>query len=273
MPAPAESLARVPLGARVVVRHLIEEGERATDALGELVARDDESVTVQTRRGPVRIQLADVVLAKPVPPTPGRGWRVASFLRRAGVAVLDLDGVLRDFDNASPTELGMTPEELVEIAFALPEVGQMITGRATYLDWNGALRERLLELGHPPELAAGVARAWREDMGSTIGPTVALVDELRGAGVPVFVLTNGTDRVPEELESIGLGHLVPGLLNSHVLGFAKPAPEVYAAAHAEIERHLGRTVGRAEVHFTDDRPANVDAARVFGWQARVFTLP
>ena len=44
-------------------------------------------------------------------------------------------------------------------------------------------------------------------------------------------------------------------------------------AHAEIERRLGRTVGRGEVHFTDDRPANVDAARVFGWQARVFTLP
>ena len=101
----------------------------------------------------------------------------------------------------------------------------------------------------------------------------AIVDELINAGTPTFIFTNGTDRVPTELERVGLSHLVPVLLNSHTLGFAKPTPEAFAGAHAEIESRLGRAVGRAEVHFTDDNPANVDAARVFGWQARVFTRP
>ena len=76
-----------------------------------------------------------------------------------------------------------------------------------------------------------------------------------------------------ELERMGLSRLLPVLLSSHTHGVAKPDPTAFARAHAEIESRLGRTVGRAEVHFTDDSPANVDAARVFGWQSRVFTLP
>nr|WP_281497031.1 hypothetical protein [Ornithinimicrobium sp. F0845] len=62
----------MPLGTRVVVRYLIEDGERATDALGELVERTEEQVVIQTRRGPERVPLAQVLLAKPVPPPPPR---------------------------------------------------------------------------------------------------------------------------------------------------------------------------------------------------------
>jgi hypothetical protein len=62
----------MPLGTRVVVRYLIEGGQRASDALGVLVERDDTTVVVQTRRGPERIALADVLLSKPVPPPPPR---------------------------------------------------------------------------------------------------------------------------------------------------------------------------------------------------------
>ena len=98
-PVPAPALITAPIGTRVVVRHLIEGGERATDSLGELVARDGTSLTVQTRRGRVRIPLADIVVGKPVPPADAR-WRVASFLQRARVAVLDLDGVIRTHDAA-----------------------------------------------------------------------------------------------------------------------------------------------------------------------------
>lgn len=66
----ASRLMALPLGTRVVVRYLIENGDRATDALGYLLERDDEHVVVETRRGPEQIVLADVLLAKPVPPPP-----------------------------------------------------------------------------------------------------------------------------------------------------------------------------------------------------------
>ncbi|GLY44254.1 hypothetical protein Amsp01_102770 [Amycolatopsis sp. NBRC 101858] len=63
-------LRELPLGTRVVVRYRIDGG--FTDALGNLVARDDTTCTVDTRRGPVVVDLSAVALAKPVPPPPVR---------------------------------------------------------------------------------------------------------------------------------------------------------------------------------------------------------
>lgn len=65
-----EVLPGIEPGTRVVVRYLIEGGERATDVVGPLLARDAESLTVDGRRGRVRIPLADVVAAKWAPPAP-----------------------------------------------------------------------------------------------------------------------------------------------------------------------------------------------------------
>jgi hypothetical protein len=56
------------LGDRLVVR--AHHGDGAQDALGDLVERTPDIVTVATRRGPVEVRLADVVAAKPVPPPP-----------------------------------------------------------------------------------------------------------------------------------------------------------------------------------------------------------
>ncbi|KQS08247.1 hypothetical protein DEJ13_06710 [Curtobacterium sp. MCLR17_007] len=61
-------LGEVAIGDRVVVRAL--HGDGASDALGELVARTPDTVTIDTRRGLVAIDLADVVAAKRVPPPP-----------------------------------------------------------------------------------------------------------------------------------------------------------------------------------------------------------
>ncbi|ROS46076.1 hypothetical protein [Curtobacterium sp. PhB78] len=56
------------IGDRLVVR--AHHGDGAQDALGDLVARTPDTVTIATRRGPVEVRLADVVAAKPVPPPP-----------------------------------------------------------------------------------------------------------------------------------------------------------------------------------------------------------
>lgn len=56
------------LGDRLVVR--ARSGAGARDALGALSARTADTVTIETRRGPVDVPLADVVAAKQVPPPP-----------------------------------------------------------------------------------------------------------------------------------------------------------------------------------------------------------
>jgi len=55
-------------GTRIVVRYRTEG--MMTDALGYLVWVDDTNCVVETKRGPVEIALADVALAKAVPPPP-----------------------------------------------------------------------------------------------------------------------------------------------------------------------------------------------------------
>ena len=69
--------AALPLGSRVVVRWRLETPDEATgatltDAVGTLATRDQETLTVETSRGPVTIERGRVVAAKEVPPRPAR---------------------------------------------------------------------------------------------------------------------------------------------------------------------------------------------------------
>ena len=62
-------------GHRVVVRYLLPSGQ-ATDALGELLEADAETVVVDGKRGVERIARADIVAAKEVPPPPAPRPRI-----------------------------------------------------------------------------------------------------------------------------------------------------------------------------------------------------
>ncbi|PPK98815.1 acetyltransferase (GNAT) family protein [Kineococcus xinjiangensis] len=75
-------------GARVVVRHLLNDGS-ASDALGELLAADAQTLVVATRRGTVRVARSAVLAAKAVPPPPQRPERP-----HRAVGVADLERVM-----------------------------------------------------------------------------------------------------------------------------------------------------------------------------------
>ncbi len=71
--------AGLTVGGRVTVRHRLPASDGAagaagwaTDVVGELVSRDDETLVVTGRSGPVPVRRADVVAAKDVPPPPSR---------------------------------------------------------------------------------------------------------------------------------------------------------------------------------------------------------
>ena len=84
-----DTLRHVPIGQRVTVRRL-DDG-RPTDTVGVVVGSDEESVTLDTRHGPVRVELSTVQVFRLVKPAP---WRIANFLRRGEIAVIGLDAVL-----------------------------------------------------------------------------------------------------------------------------------------------------------------------------------
>ena len=85
-----ESLTSVPVGQRVTVRRRLDDG-RPTDTVGVVTAHDEESVTLETRQGPLRVMLSTVQVFRRVTPAP---WRIANFLRRGEIAVLGLDSLL-----------------------------------------------------------------------------------------------------------------------------------------------------------------------------------
>ena len=78
MPAPRPGFAPfLVVGRRVVLRYAIDRttsphGEGMTDALGTIIATDDQTVTVMTRRGEDRVVRERVIAAKEVPPPPVR---------------------------------------------------------------------------------------------------------------------------------------------------------------------------------------------------------
>lgn len=67
---PVAFLRSMPLGTRVTVRRRIDDGW--TDALGYLRQLDDDTCTVETRRGPVTVPLRAVSAAIRVPEPPPR---------------------------------------------------------------------------------------------------------------------------------------------------------------------------------------------------------
>ena len=101
--------------------------------------------------------------------------------------------------------------------------------------------------------------------------------ELRTAGTAVFVLTNGTDRVPEELAALGLQDVVGEdgryLLNTADLGTAKPEREVYVRARERICRVLGEEIPPERIAFLDDSRRHVEAAAESGWHAVLHRAP
>ena len=56
-------------GHRVVVRYILPTGQ-ATDALGELLSTDAQTITVDGKRGVERITRSAIIAAKEVPPPP-----------------------------------------------------------------------------------------------------------------------------------------------------------------------------------------------------------
>lgn len=80
--AAVDFLREVALGTRVVIRYALPDGSEAgaTDALGDLTALTGETCTVETKRGPEVVRLADVIAAKPVPPAPAPRTRSRSPL-------------------------------------------------------------------------------------------------------------------------------------------------------------------------------------------------
>lgn len=122
-----------------------------------------------------------------------------------------------------------------------------------------------------PEHADLIA-AWRTRYGEMvdgeIAGSVAILDELAAAGVPLGMLTNmPSDQQEACFAPFTRAHLFQSIVVSGPLNMMKPDPRLYAIA---LER-LGFPA--SEVLFVDDSAANVAGAAAVGMPAHRFTDP
>jgi putative hydrolase of the HAD superfamily len=90
----------------------------------------------------------------------------------------------------------------------------------------------------------------------------ALLADLDAHGVPMVLTSNSEGRVRELVEEVGIARHFRAILDSGLLGFAKPDPRIFelAAQRAGVEP-------RALVHVGDSEQADVQGARRAGVRA------
>jgi putative hydrolase of the HAD superfamily len=179
---------------------------------------------------------------------------------RARALLIDLDGVLRRWDPAPMIAVevshGLKPAALLETAMSWDLYRPAVAGEITDAEWMKLVADRL-----PIENAAAAVAEWQSYRGEPDPEVLAFVREVRAAGRPVGLATNATDRLREDLATLGLADEVDVVVSSWEIKEHKPTKEFFTKACELIG------VPPKQVLFIDDDDRAVRGARVAGLAA------
>jgi len=128
------------------------------------------------------------------------------------------------------------------------------------------LPERIAQFPDQALRIAAYAARFNETVPGPVEGVHALVHRLHDAQVPLFCLTNFGDELFAQFRSEhAVFDLFEDIIVSGTERIAKPDPRIYEI----VEQRSG--FAGPELFFTDDNPANIEAAQARGWQAHLFT--
>jgi putative hydrolase of the HAD superfamily len=170
--------------------------------------------------------------------------------------LIDLDGVLRRWDStvASTVEqsYGLAPGALLSTAMSWDLLRPAVAGEITDAEWMSLIASRLpLD---EAEASAAVAE-WQRERGSVDPDVLALIRDVRAAGLPVGLATNATDRLHADLDALALAGEFDAIFSSWEMKVHKPAPEFFHRACAALG------IEPRSVLFVDDDDRAVAGAR------------
>ncbi|MEL4503426.1 HAD-IA family hydrolase [Luteococcus sp. H138] len=111
------------------------------------------------------------------------------------------------------------------------------------------------------DLARFDSRLW-----TTLRPAARqILADLADKPQPVWLLSNAAAVFEQTVDESDWREFIDGRFISGALRLLKPDPAIFA----HVEQALG--TDPAELHFIDDRPENVAAARERGWRARLWS--
>jgi putative hydrolase of the HAD superfamily len=174
--------------------------------------------------------------------------------------LVDLDGVIRLWrsqeDPAAESAFGLPPGSVRRVAFAPERLQPVITGQIRDEVWRSQIRDQLA-LEFPEADAAGAVTWWSSPYGEVDRAVLEIIGECRSRAA-IVLITNATSRLPDDLRRLGLNGAFDYVVNSSVVGAAKPDPAIFCAALAAAGAEAADTL------FVDDTPGHVEAARRLG---------
>ena len=184
--------------------------------------------------------------------------------------ITDLDGVLRRWDPAilssAEARHGLPAGALRDAVLDDREgLLAVTTGRVSDRHWRDGIAQRLQAKYGPGAVEA--VRDWSRPAGEVNDAVLALLRRERRRGRVVAILSNATDRLGEDLRRLGLDMEVDAVVNSSVLGAAKPDPQVFRRTAQALN------VAVDECLFVDDSPLNTEAASLLGMTAHHYIGP
>lgn len=181
----------------------------------------------------------------------------------------DLDGVVRLWDPELTSQLeaiyALEPGAILAAAFEPGLMARAVTGRCTDAEWRVGLAELLASRSGDVEGAREAVARWSAPVGQVDHELLGLLARVRESRVPVVLVTNGTTRLDDDLAALGLHGSFDAVVNSAVVGAAKPGEAIFHAAAAAAEVDAGACL------FIDDTAGHVEAARALGMTAIHYT--
>ncbi|KJS57238.1 hydrolase [Streptomyces rubellomurinus subsp. indigoferus] len=181
----------------------------------------------------------------------------------------DVDGVIRFFDGDGVAALeraaGIEVGSTAAVGFAPANDLPLLLGRISKAQWVESIA-RGLAGRVPGEAARAMAEAFAN---APFRADEAVVGLLRGVRerCRVVLVTNATVWFDEDLAELGLTDLADAVVNSSVVGSAKPDRRIYEVA---VER---AGVAPERCLFVDDREENVAAAMALGMTGVLYRGP
>jgi 2-haloacid dehalogenase len=182
-----------------------------------------------------------------------------------GAVVFDLGGVLLDW---SPFHLYRTifADDAAIQAFldetGLPALNLELDGGRPFAEGVGALATRF---PHHAEALRAFDDRWLETVPGPIAESVALLERLDAAGVPLYALTNfSAEKFPHARVAFPFIERFRHVVVSGEVGLVKPDPRIFDVLLRWTGEPARRTV------YIDDSMVNVTAARRLGFRALHF---
>lgn len=187
--------------------------------------------------------------------------------------LLDAGGVLLDLDYAFVRRLLEARDAAVEIeelslaeARARTLIDARVRGGGSSAEaWRDYFCVLLTEVGVAPERTDGIIDVlWEAHLrvGLWTVPIAGAVDTVRTlkrAGYRIGVVSNAEGRVEQDLAGAGFGDLLEAVIDSHVVGVAKPDPRIFELALARLE-----VPAETAVYLGDVPAVDVVGARAAG---------